>query len=363
MTKVMQRWTDEEKELLEEIYNDSRDSIMEHFPTRTWKSVIHMINRMELPREKEWVKFTKEEDNILTENYTLPREELNALLPHRRWDSIIQRCTKLELDRPKAWNLWTEDEETILRDCLSYEEAEERLPHRNRTMIISKAVKMELVTQLTSHWQEWEDEYLLNNYEDIIDVKDMLKVLTKRNLSGIYTRAYNMGLSRGNDDKSIDDDDIVELYNSGMFVAQIAREIGTGSATVKSRLIKNGIYPEPKILYGPESPAWRGGLTDKNVTLRGRSEYRGWRKEVFERDNYTCQRCGDNTGGNLNAHHIKNFSSHVESRYDIDNGITLCRACHTDGPDSFHSKYGTVNNSAEQLAEHLSNYRIYIEVS
>ena len=52
-----------------------------------------------------------------------------------------------------------------------------------------------------------------------------------------------------------------------------------------------------------------------------------WRNEVFERDNYTCQKC-NKRGGELNAHHIKSYSKFKELRYEVDNGITVCIECH-----------------------------------
>lgn len=74
---------------------------------------------------------------------------------------------------------------------------------------------------------------------------------------------------------------------------------------------------------------WGGGITDKNALIRSSKEYEWWRKRVFERDNYTCQmpKCGL-MGCYLNAHHIKTFEKHPELRFDINNGITLCKKCH-----------------------------------
>lgn len=60
---------------------------------------------------------------------------------------------------------------------------------------------------------------------------------------------------------------------------------------------------------------------------RGSRQYLEWRNQVFHRDGFTCQKCGK-VGGKLNAHHIKTFAGHPESRFDIDNGITLCEKCH-----------------------------------
>jgi len=64
-----------------------------------------------------------------------------------------------------------------------------------------------------------------------------------------------------------------------------------------------------------------------SLGYRGYPEYIRWRKNVLERDNYTCQGCGI-TGVELDAHHIKDYKNNPKIRTDINNGITLCKICH-----------------------------------
>lgn len=78
---------------------------------------------------------------------------------------------------------------------------------------------------------------------------------------------------------------------------------------------------------GQLHPNWKGGVTPKNQCERHSAAYAIWRKAVFSRDAFTCQMCGQH-GGELNAHHIKPWAIYIENRFDVSNGITLCRTCH-----------------------------------
>lgn len=94
-----------------------------------------------------------------------------------------------------------------------------------------------------------------------------------------------------------------------------------------ANLVKLNKIPRPE-RRGLNHPNWKGGSAGNRQKERLTPEYREWRSNVFERDKHTCQHCGDNKGGNLEAHHIIGWAVCVELRYDITNGITLCKKCH-----------------------------------
>lgn len=79
---------------------------------------------------------------------------------------------------------------------------------------------------------------------------------------------------------------------------------------------------------GRQSHSYKDGKLEQRRGQRFSTKYKRWRFDVFVRDIFTCQYCGDNKGGNLNAHHIKSFADFPELRFDINNGITLCEICH-----------------------------------
>lgn len=59
-----------------------------------------------------------------------------------------------------------------------------------------------------------------------------------------------------------------------------------------------------------------------------------WSVAIKLRDNHTCQKCGAK-GVILNSHHI--FSrSHKGTRWNLNNGVTLCAGCHTLNNGSAH---------------------------
>ena len=114
-------------------------------------------------------------------------------------------------------------------------------------------------------------------------------------------------------------------------------------------------YVQTQHFSGENSPVWKGGVA------RGRSErytydYIKWRTGVFSRDNYTCQCCGVKNGFGktiiLNGHHIFGWANNPEMRFDISNGITLCKDCH----EKFHKMYGKKNVTNIELNNFLNNY-------
>jgi 5-methylcytosine-specific restriction endonuclease McrA len=93
---------------------------------------------------------------------------------------------------------------------------------------------------------------------------------------------------------------------------------------------------------GKRSSRWKGDIIPLYQRIRTCFEYRQWRSDVFTRDNFTCQECGDAIGGNLNAHHKIEFADIIERHeitnleealkceelWNTNNGITLCEDCH-----------------------------------
>lgn len=83
---------------------------------------------------------------------------------------------------------------------------------------------------------------------------------------------------------------------------------------------------DPRILSGERNGFWKGGKL-KDQKDRKSSDMKLWRLEVYERDDFTCQMCGER-GGKLEAHHINPYTDYPDLRFEVTNGITLCRECH-----------------------------------
>lgn len=99
---------------------------------------------------------------------------------------------------------------------------------------------------------------------------------------------------------------------------------------------------------------WKGGVTSENEKIRKNLEYTIWRRAVFSRDNWTCQKCRIR-GGKINSHHIYNFSDFSNLRTSVENGITLCKNCHK----KFHKNFGLKNTTRNKLQKFLKNNLIF----
>lgn len=70
-----------------------------------------------------------------------------------------------------------------------------------------------------------------------------------------------------------------------------------------------------------------------------------WVKLVRKRDNYNCQVCFKSKQNDCIAHHLESYDVNASLRYEVSNGIVLCRRCHND----FHQTYGYGNNTTSQF--------------
>ena len=72
---------------------------------------------------------------------------------------------------------------------------------------------------------------------------------------------------------------------------------------------------------------WKGGITSVNRLERNSRKHKDWSLAVLAKDRWTCQKCGYR-GRSLVAHHIIRWSDNTSLRFDVENGMTLCRPCH-----------------------------------
>lgn len=79
--------------------------------------------------------------------------------------------------------------------------------------------------------------------------------------------------------------------------------------------------------YGKTPWNWQGKSSEE-VRIRHSTKYKDWRLAVYTKDGFACVGCGDNKGHNLQAHHIMSFADYPDLRFDVSNGVTLCKQCH-----------------------------------
>ena len=120
-------------------------------------------------------------------------------------------------------------------------------------------------------------------------------------------------------------------------------------------LARETVVRSNKKRSGKNHPFWNSNITPEERALRkterkwSSPRLNRWRRKVYSRDKYTCQKCRDDRGGNLNAHHICSWAWFPKLRYITSNGITLCEECH----DDFHKRFGKKRNTRKQIIEWL----------
>ena len=103
---------------------------------------------------------------------------------------------------------------------------------------------------------------------------------------------------------------------------------------------------------GKEHYRYNENLTDEDrINDRSLSnEYRIWRINVHNANKFSCDICGSNK--NIVAHHLNSWDINKDDRYDVSNGVTLCKECHI----NFHRQYGFGKNTSQQYYEYKNNH-------
>ncbi len=85
---------------------------------------------------------------------------------------------------------------------------------------------------------------------------------------------------------------------------------------------------------------------EERLNNRNLQENDNFKRDVRERDNYTCCKCNKRGGDNV-VHHLNGYDWDKENRFNINNGVTLCCSCHKE----FHTLYGYGKNTLQQYQE------------
>lgn len=149
--------------------------------------------------------------------------------------------------------------------------------------------------------------------------------------------------------------DVVNLYREEYASAlSVSRKYSVGPEVIR-RILREANEPRKEIaaardIRREKHPRWRSDLTpDERETRRDLYLQKVWRKKIYARDEYICQKCGDDRGHNLNAHHIEPHCRDRSLRWDLSNGVTLCVKCHR----KFHRTYGLIKCTRADLIEYL----------
>ena len=133
-------------------------------------------------------------------------------------------------------------------------------------------------------------------------------------------------------------------YEKGLSGEEVAKLFPKYSRRcITNNFKKYGFKMRKSGTKGIKNHNWKGGITKFRKIFRKTNEYNIWRLKVFERDDFTCQKC-KLQDKSLNAHHIitkkQIFEKYkidsvekalkCEILFDVNNGITYCKKCHTD---------------------------------
>ncbi|MPM34503.1 hypothetical protein SDC9_81086 [bioreactor metagenome] len=314
-------WTDYELDLLKANYlKKTKEGLCELLPNRTWKSIRDMANKLGLKRSNNYKDIPINERYKKVDNSTYKKcKSCRRYLPFNL----------LYFPKDKTCN---DGYRNICKEC------------KGENFAISD----------NCSWTDEQNETFIREYPYHTNNELIQKFFPDKMLIQLQRKADTLNREKG-----------LSLYKTEEVYKKTCKDRMNGEVREKLSRAKEGMYKGNKNpMYGVKrfgelNPNWKGGRRTEKEIFMASDECKKWRKEVFERDNYTCQCCGSRKSNMLEAHHRENYANNPELRLDVSNGITLCKKCHNPNQKgSFHNIYGTINNNGKQLREYIGKYKV-----
>lgn len=130
-----------------------------------------------------------------------------------------------------------------------------------------------------------------------------------------------------------------EYIGKNRTLVELAAECGVAIGTVAYYMRRLGVRMRPQAetlairgtsCPGSKNGSWNGGTTPERQHLYKQGHWQELVQSIYARDGFHCRRCGapKTERKGLHAHHLKRWANHPELRFDPENLVTLCHACH-----------------------------------
>lgn len=104
---------------------------------------------------------------------------------------------------------------------------------------------------------------------------------------------------------------------------------------------------------GENHHGYKHGMSDEDRRNRNLSRiyHNEWKKSLLKLYNFKCDICG--SSNKMAAHHKNGYNWDIDNRYNVENGVILCKDHH----DGFHLKYGKGWNTEDQYKEYKLSFQ------
>lgn len=187
---------------------------------------------------------------------------------------------------------------------------------------------MEKMNHLNKEWLY--QKYVVENLStyDIGKIVDRnpKRIYEKLRDFGIPTRPRGQNL-KGEDNYMAGENVINPFFNKKH--TDETKKILSEKAKISKPWLKgenNGMYGAT----GDKNPMYKDGSSPLRQRMYVRGEGKDFLKSILKRDGYKCRRCGAEKKGrkSLHVHHVIPWAGNEDLRFDANNVLVLCGACH-----------------------------------